>query len=272
MQKIFVVSDGTGGTAKRALNAALTQFADVKVDIIERPNIRTKKQVESIVKEALKEEAFIVHTLVSNDGREAMLTFGRFYNIPTFDLIGPLIERLSERFSISPSMKPGLFRQLNEAYFRRIETMEFAFNHDDGLRPNELDKAEIILVGVSRTFKTPLSIFLAMKGWFVANVPIILDMSLPEILDKLPPENVIGLRADPFRLSQLRNVRDQRLLRSTGDYAKPEYVAREMKYALNIFREHPKWAVINVTSKPIEEIASEILTLSRPKMNNKGDE
>jgi regulator of PEP synthase PpsR (kinase-PPPase family) len=268
MQKIFVVSDGTGGTAKRALGAALTQFADAKVEIIERPNVRDKKQVESVVIEAEKVEGFIVHTLVSNDTRDAMLRIGRVYNVPTFDLIGPFIERLSQHLSITPSMKPGLFRQLNEAYFRRIETMEFAFNHDDGLRTNELDKAEIILVGVSRTFKTPLSIYLATKGWFVANVPIVLKMPLPEILDQLPPERIIGLRADPIRLSQLRIVREQRLHRSTGDYAKPEHVAREMTYAMSLFSKHPKWAIIDVTSKPIEEIASEIITLSRPKIEN----
>jgi len=268
MQKIFVVSDGTGGTAKRALSAALTQFADAKVEIIERPNIRDQEQVESVVKEAEKVEGFIVHTLVSNNTRDAMLRIGRLYNVPTFDLIGPFIERLSQHLSITPSMKPGLFRQLNEAYFRRIETMEFAFNHDDGLRPNELDKAEIILVGVSRTFKTPLSIYLATKGWFVANVPIVLKMPLPEILDQLPPQRIIGLRADPIRLSQLRIVRDQRLHSSTGDYAKPEHVAQEMAYAMRLFSKNPKWAIIDVTSKPIEEIASEIITLSRPKSKN----
>ncbi len=268
MQKIFVVSDGTGGTAKRALSAALTQFADAKVEIIERPNVRDQKQVESVVKEAEKVEGFIVHTLVSNDTRDAMLRIGRLYNVPTFDLIGPFIERLSQHLSITPSMKPGLFRQLNEAYFRRIETMEFAFNHDDGLRSNELDRAEIILVGVSRTFKTPLSIYLATKGWFVANVPIVLKMPLPEILDQLSPERIFGLRADPIRLSQLRIVREQRLHSSTGDYAKPEHVAQEMAYAMRLFNKHPKWAIIDVTSKPIEEIASEIITLSRPKSNN----
>ena len=113
MQKIFVVSDGSGGTAKRALNAALTQFEDAKVEIIERPNIITKDQVEAVVKEASQKNGFVIHTLVSNDAREAMLRIGRVYNISTFDLIGPLIERLSQRFSISPSMKPGFFRQLN---------------------------------------------------------------------------------------------------------------------------------------------------------------
>ena len=268
MQKIFVVSDGSGGTAKRALTAALTQFADAQVVIIERSNIRSKAQVESVVIEAAREKGFIIHTLVSHDARDAMLQISRVYNISTFDLMGPLLERLSELFSISPSMKPGLFRQLNEAYFRRIETMEFAFNHDDGLRPDELDRAEIVLVGVSRTFKTPLSIYLATRGWFVANVPIILDMPLPEILNQLPLGIVIGLRADPYRLAQLRNVREQRLRRSTGDYAKPEYVVREMNYALTLYRMHPGWPVINVTSKPIEEIASEIISISRAKSGN----
>jgi len=268
MQKIIVVSDGTGGTAKRALRAALTQFEGAEVEIIERPNIRTKKQVESVVKEAVKIKGFIVHTLVSNDAREAMLRIGRIYDISSFDLMGPLLERLSQRLSISPSMKPDLFRQLNEAYFRRVETMEFAFNHDDGLRPDELDKAEIVLVGVSRTFKTPLSIYLAIKGWCVANIPIILNMPLPEKLDRLPRGIVIGLRANPYRLAQLRKVREQHLLRATGDYAKPEYVAKEMKYALHLFRMHPDWPVINVTSKPIEEIASEIIALSGHKNRN----
>jgi regulator of PEP synthase PpsR (kinase-PPPase family) len=268
MQKIIVVSDGTGGTAKRALNAALTQFEGAKVKIIERPNIRTIKQIESVVKYALKEKGFIVHTLVSNDVREAMLRIGRINNISTFDLMGPLLERLSQKLSISPSMKPGLFRQLNEAYFRRVETMEFAFNHDDGLRPDELDKSEIVLVGVSRTFKTPLSIYLAIKGWCVANVPIVLDMPLPEILDKLPKGIVFGLKADPYRLSQLRIVREQHLLQATGDYAKPGHVVKEMNYALHLFRMHPDWPVINVTSKPIEEIASEIIALSGYKVRN----
>ena len=262
MNKIFVVSDGTGGTAKRALNAALTQFDGASVIIEERPNIRTLPQVEAVVQEAAEARGFIIHTLVSNEVRETMLRTGRIYNIPTFDLMGPLLERLSQQLSISPSMKPGLFRQLNEAYFRRIETMEFAFHHDDGLRSDELHKAEIVLVGVSRTFKTPLSIYLAFKGWLVANVPIIHDLPLPQILDELEPGIIFGLRSDPYRLAELRRFRDEHLSGATGDYAKPEFVQKEMKYALRLFSHHPNWPVIDVTSKPIEEIASEILAIS----------
>jgi regulator of PEP synthase PpsR (kinase-PPPase family) len=214
-----------------------------------------------VVKEALSEKGFIIHTLVSDDVRDAMLQIGRENNVSTFDLMGPLLERLSQKLSISPSMKPGLFRQLNEAYFRRVETMEFAFHHDDGQKPHELDKAEIILVGVSRTFKTPLSIYLAFKGWCVANVPVVLDLPMPEILDHLHDVRVVGLKSDPYRLSELRRVRETYLNQATGDYAKPEFVMREMKYALQIFARHPEWPVVDVTSKPIEEIASEILTL-----------
>ncbi len=260
MNKIFVVSDGTGGTAKRALNAALTQFEGAKIQIVERPNIRNTRQVESVVQEAAKVKGFIIHTLVSHSVRDAMLRIARIYNIATFDLMGPLLERLSQKLSISPSMKPDLFRQLNEEYFRRMETMEFAFRHDDGLRIEELDKAEIVLIGISRTFKTPLCIYLAFKGWFVANVPIILNMPPPPILYKLSPGSVFCLRSDPYRLAELRKVRDEHLSGATGDYAKPEFVRKEMQYAINIFNSHPQWPVIDVTSKPIEEIASEILT------------
>jgi len=262
MQKIFVVSDGTGGTAKRALKAALTQFEGAQVQLVERPNTRTKDQVESIVREALKNSGFIIHTLVSDTVRDDMLQIGREYNVSTFDLMGPLLERLSQKLAISPSMKPGLFGQLNEAYFRRIETMEFAFRYDDGQRTDELEKAEIILVGVSRTFKTPLSIYLAIKGWCVANVPIILDLPLPDTLDNLQNVRIVGLKSDPFRLAELRKVREEHLNKATGDYAKPDYVRREMRYALKIFAEHSQWPVIDVTGKPIEEIASEIITLS----------
>jgi regulator of PEP synthase PpsR (kinase-PPPase family) len=259
MNKIFVVSDGSGGTAKRALSAALIQFEGANIEIVEKPNVRTNSQLEAVVKEAAQSEGFIIHTLVSNHVRNTMLRACRLHNIPAFDLMGPLLDRLSQQLSIKPAMKPGLFQQLNEEYFRRIESMEFAFHHDDGLRSQELDRAEIILVGVSRTFKTPLSIYLAFKGWFVANIPVVLDMPLPTIINNLSPGTVFGLKSDPYRLAELRLVREERLNRVTGDYAKPDHVCQEMKYAMNLFDQHPDWPVIDVTSKPIEEIASEIL-------------
>ncbi len=262
MNRIFAVSDGSGGTAERALRAALVQFEGVEVEIERRPQVRSEEQVHQVVREAAQVQGFIVHTLVADELRDVMLRSGRLHDVETIDLMGPLLARLSQQLSVSPAEKPGLFRQLNEEYFRRIETMEFALHHDDGRRPHELSRAEIVLVGVSRTFKTPLSIYLAFKGWFVANVPIILKIKPPLNLFELPTGSVFGLTIDPKRLTELRRVRHKYLKGATGDYAKLDFVRREVTYAERIYhRQH--WPVINVTDKPIEEIASEVLALMK---------
>ncbi len=262
MYTILVVSDGTGGTAERALKAALTQFRDIPVKIEIRSSIRDFQQVDSVVSEAAAAGAPIIHTLVSNELREYVIRRGREHNIETMDIMGPLLARLSQQFSLTPAEKPGLFRQLNEDYFRRIESIEFALKHDDGLRIEDIQRAEIVLVGVSRTFKTPLSVFLAFKQWFVANVPIILDMKPPEILSELPAGKVFALTMDARRLASLRQTRETYWGGATGSYAQLDHVRREVIYALRYFEKHPHWPVINVTGKPIEEIAAEIISLA----------
>ena len=261
MYRVFVVSDGTGVTAEQVLSAALMQFEGAEVEVERRPGVRSGEQVRQVVQEAAQVGAFIVHTLVSDRLREEMVRAGRLHNVEMIDLMGPLLARLSQQLAVSPAEKPGLFRQLNEEYFRRIETMEFALHHDDGLRVRELPQAEIVLVGVSRTFKTPLSVYLAFKGWLVANVPILPKVRLPAVLFDLPPGRVFGLTIDPVRLADLRRVRQEHLGGATGEYANPDFVRREVEYALSIFRSQREWPVIDVTDKPIEEIASEILAL-----------
>ncbi len=261
MYYVFVVSDGTGRTAEQALSAALVQFEGTQVETIVRAGVRTKQQVLEIVEEALIQKAFIVHTLVSDKIRSLLLNTARRLNVETIDLMGPFLLRLSHQFANEPSEKPGLFHKVNKDYFRRIEAMEFTFRHDDGLRTHELDKADIVLVGVSRTFKTPLSIYLALKGWLIANVPIVYNCKLPDIINTIDPAKVFGLTTYPSRLTQLRKARHEYLGGQTGDYATFEFVTRELRYAHGIFHMHPKWAVVNVTSKAIEEIASEILSI-----------
>jgi regulator of PEP synthase PpsR (kinase-PPPase family) len=263
MYYIIVVSDGTGRTAQQALNAALTQFENAPVEIIVRSGVRTRLQVLEVVEEALKRKAFIAHTLVSNEMRSLMIETARKLNVETIDIMGPLLLRLSHQFANAPSEKPGLFHELNKDYFRRIEAMEYTFRHDDGQREHELDKADIILVGVSRTFKTPLSIYLAIKGWLVANVPVVLDVKIPQVLSTLKPGRIFGLTTYPTVLAQLRRSRHEHLGGTTGDYANMDYVTRELRFANAIFQRHPRWTVINVTHKPIEEIASEILAVYR---------
>jgi len=272
MHQIFVASDGTGRTAEQAVRAAMTQFADQEIEILRFSDIRTNLQIQQLVQQAIEMRAFIVHTLVSDKLREELFRVARLHNVETIDLMGPLLDRMSDQFSVNPSEQPGLFRTINESYFRRIETMQFAFNHDDGKRVEELKKAEIVLLGVSRTFKTPLSIFLAFKQWFVANVPIVLGIPMPEIIYLVPPEKVFCLSTFPNRLAQLRKARQERLGGTPSEYANPDYVKRECLYASQIFSSQPKWQRINVTSKAIEEIASEIISLMPKKVEEAAGE
>lgn len=263
MHHIFIVSDGTGQTAEQTLKAALTQFTAAEVRMHRRAEVRTPEQALYVVEEAAEVKGIIAHTIVSQDLRRALRRFGMLRDVETIDLFGPLLARLSEYFSYSPAERPGLFRKLNEEYFRRIDSMEFAIAHDDGMRSEDLARADIVLVGVSRTFKTPLSIYLAFKGWFVANIPIIMDVPPPPQLFRLKPGRVFCLTTSPKRLADLRSVRDEYLGRRTGSYADPDFVRRELAYAKRLFRKRPDWPLIDVTNKPIEEISNEVLQFVR---------
>lgn len=259
MIHIFVISDGTGQTATQTLQAALTQFPSKKFNINLFPEVRNENEIHDIITQASEARTFVIHTVVSAKLRKYIIEMGKLHNVETIDLMGPLLARLTHQLNNLPSEKPGLFRQLNEDYFQRIEAMEFVLRHDDGQRVHELNRAEIVLVGVSRTFKTPLSIFLAFKGWMVANVPIILNMEPPEELDEIAEKRVFALTTDARTLTILRRARDEHLGHATGDYATFEYVRSELHYAQSIFSRHPKWQIIDVTHKPIEEIASRII-------------
>ncbi|GAB4317993.1 MAG: pyruvate, water dikinase regulatory protein [Bacteroidales bacterium] len=261
MYYVMVVSDGTGRTGQQALQAALTQFPSVNLEVLVRSEVLSAAEIKNVVEEASRLGAVIVHTIVSNEHRALLLEIARKLNVEQIDLMGPFLLRLSNLFANAPSEKPGLFNELNRDYFRRIEAMEFTFRHDDGQKIHEIDKADIVLIGVSRTFKTPLSIYLAIKGWLVANVPLVLGIPPDPVLERIDPTKVFCLTTYPTRLAQLRRSRYNHLGGLPGDYANHDYVSRELRYAHRIFHAHPKWAVINVTSRAIEEIASEILSI-----------
>ena len=271
MSTIYVISDGTGRTAQQAVKAALTQFKGSNPEIKRYGNILNIQQVMEVVSWAKAEKAIIIHTLVTDKLREELVKLTRIHHVESIDLMGPLLHRLSDHLSANPSEEPGLYRVLSDSYFRKIETMQFAIKHDDGKRIDNIDKAEIIILGVSRTFKTPLSIYLAFRGWYVANVPIILDFPVPDEVLQIPSEKIYCLTTYPSRLTQLRRAREDRLKVSTGNYADPVYVRKEINYANRIFGSHPGWQKINVTSKSIEEIAAEIITLLPKKIIFKED-
>lgn len=267
MYKLYVVSDGTGRTAQQALSAALMQFPDAEVDIIVQTKVKSVDKIKKVVDLAAKAGGFIVHTLVTDSLRGELIDCCRKQNVENIDLMGPFLVRLSEMLDDSPSEKPGLFTQLNREYFRRIETMEFALRHDDGQRVEEIKRAEIVLLGVSRTFKTPLSIYLAFKGWFVANVPIVIGQEPSKLLKNINPKRVFCLDTNARRLAELRQTRHEFLKGEAGDYSDPEFVRIELMHARQFYAKNSKWTILNVTNKPIEEIASEILSIL--KMNNK---
>ncbi len=262
MATIYIVSDGTGRTARHALEAALVQFhsskGETEVEIY--AGIRTYKQIDQIVEQAAQCKALIVYTLVDEKVRLYMQKASRLQVVETVDLMGPLLLKLTEHFDRQPDGMPGLYHALNEDYFKRIDAVQFAFAHDDGQRTHELERAEIVLVGVSRTFKTPISIYLAFKGWLVANVPLVMGIAPPSELFNVTQEKVFGLYNNPINLSQLRKSREEYLNGYTGEYASLKHVKRELEYAHQIFRRNPGWKIINVANKSVEEIAVEILS------------
>ena len=259
MIHLYIISDGTGRTADQIVKAALTQFEgkDVAVDL--RSNISDEKEIISIVKEAEQNSGAIVHTIVSKKLRKKILKYCKLHNVQSIDIMGPLLAQLSEVLDIDPIEKPGIYHKLNKAHFQRIDAIEFAFRHDDGQKTEEFSKAEIILLGVSRTFKTPVGIYLANKGWKVANFRITDETPVPEILAQIPSEKIFCLTTYASRLIQLRTERSEYPEESQENYVDLKSIQKELNYANSIFQQNPKWQVIQVSDKPIEAIATEIL-------------
>jgi regulator of PEP synthase PpsR (kinase-PPPase family) len=179
--------------------------------------------------------------------------------------MGPLVTRLSLLFNAPPKARPGLARQLEKSYYRRIEAVEFTVRHDDGRNVADLDRADIVLTGVSRTSKTPVSIYLSYQGWRVANVPIILNIDPPRQLFEVDPRKVVAFTIRPERLAAHRAARMKArgldLIRHSTPYVDLDHIRQELAYGLAIFQHAPFWPIIDVTNKPIEETASEVVNI-----------
>jgi len=260
---IFVASDGSGLTAERVIQAALTQFEDQVVGMVRYSGVRTEADVCQIVKRAAEERGIVVHTLVVTELRHTMIEEGRSRHVVIHDLLGPLLDRLSSRLQISPQAEPGLFRQLDEEYFRRLESVDYTVKHDDGQHPKDLPAADIVILGVSRTCKTPLSIYLSYRGWRVANVPVVSNVPLPAQVERVDPSRIVALTMDPEQLAKVRTARVSRLGHTLpGNYIDHERIETEVSFARRLYRQR-EWPIVNVTNKSIEEISTEVLTLVR---------
>ncbi len=264
LKKIYIVSDGTGETAAQMVKAAMVQFQNENSDVYisRHKNMREKSQIESVCEEAAESNALIVYTIVSPEIRTMLAEQAKFRNVECVDLIGPLLAGLAGHFGYEPKSIAGLLHNVNEAYFKRIDAMEYTISHDDGRDLSRLAEADLIILGISRTSKTPLSMYLSQQGWKVVNIPLIHGFETPKEIFEIDQRKVICLTIDPENLTTIRRNRLSRLGQSRGgEYADPDKVNDEIAYADEIFKKNRKWAVFNVTGKALEETAAEIIRL-----------
>lgn len=258
---IFAVSDATGELAIGVSTAALRQFPQMGVSVLRRAKIRTLDRLAKVVQEAAEAGGVIIFTLVSQELREALLHAARESNVPAVDVMGPAMEALSSHFHAAPSDQPGLKYRITGEYFKRNEAIEFSVKHDDGQAMETLDQADIVLLGISRTSKTPLSIYLAYRGFKTANVPIIREMAVPRILKSINQRKLVGLSIEPEKLAELRGSRLAKLgLPRSESYADVDFIRQEIAHSQRVWKDLGGIPVIDVTSKAIEEVATEILT------------
>lgn len=264
---IYIISDGTGETAERVVRAALLQFKQRDVALKRIPNIRTEEQMAQVLSEAAEKKALVAYTIVSSSRREVFIQEAERLAIPTVDVIGPTIFTFSEFFKASPEEKPGLFPQIDEEYFTRIEAMNFAVKHDDGQGLRGLGRADIVIVGPSRTSKTPTSVYLAQKGWWVANVPLVKGLDPPIELFELDQSRIVALLIDAERLSRYRLSRLAQMKSPRAfSYADLAHVSDEVEWVRELYRRNSQWYVIDITGKAVEEVAGEIVSV----MNRRG--
>ncbi len=258
----MVISDATGETAERMARAAVMQFGESAVNVRVYSRVRLEAEVEKILERAAEIHAMIVFTVVNSETRQLIISLAERNNLVWVDLMGTLVNKLETFLSTTAEGVPGLLHRMGEDYFKRIEAVEFAVKNDDGANPSSLPKADLVLVGISRTSKTPLSTYLAQKGLKVANVPLVLGVDPPEELAEVDERKVYGLIIRPDALVRIRQARLSYLgMPEDTSYGTRNHIKEELEFARTIFREHPNWPVIDVTNKAIEETASDILRM-----------
>jgi regulator of PEP synthase PpsR (kinase-PPPase family) len=228
--------------------------------------LRKDEQIEEALRRAAMARALVIYTFVQPEQRKLLETRSRLYQLETVDLIGPLMGRLATFLDATPTGRPGL-PELNQAYFDRIEAVEFAVKHDDGQAAQGLHMADVVLVGLSRTSKTPLSTYLAQRGLKVANVPVVLGLPLPRELETIDQSKIYGLTISAGALIRIRRARLRALnMPDDTDYARRDHIVAELQYAREIFRNHPLWPVIDVSERAIEETAAILLRIREQRL------
>jgi len=256
---VYVLSDSIGETGELLARAALSQFNSVKYHVRRFPFITEEEQIIEVFNEARKEPSVIIFTIVIERLKKFIEDLGREYNIPTVDLMTPALDAMSSVLQFQPKRESGLIRKLDENYFRKVEAVEFAVKYDDGKDPRGIMKSNIVLVGISRTSKTPLSMYLAHKNYKVANVPLVPEVPPPKELFQKDSRRVIGLVANPIKLNEIRQERLKSLgLDNNANYANIDRINMELEYSKEIMKKIG-CLVIDVSHKAIEETAGIII-------------
>lgn len=256
---IFVISDSAGETASKLAAASMAQYPTVDFSLFRRTFAKEEDKLKRALEDAKRENAMVLHTIVNDRLVKIANDFFEEHNMYHFDILTPPVAEIERLTGIAPTREPGALHHLNENYFKRIEAMEFAVKYDDGKDPRGFLEADVLLLGVSRTSKTPLSLFLANKNLKVANLPLIPEAHLPKQLWETNPKKIVGLTNDPDILNGIRKERMRTYgLPADTSYSDIEKIRKELAFANDLY-EKLGCVVINVASLSIEETASMIL-------------
>ena len=265
---VYLVSDSTGETLDRIFLSLKSQFANFDYVKKEFAFIRTEQQIDKIIKECNKiENSIILYTIVETKLAKYLASQSENFSVPCFGVLGNLILNFSKLLNQKAIHKPSAQHVLDEDYYKRIEAIQFTMSHDDGKKVDDINKADVVLLGVSRTSKTPTSIYLANRGYKTVNIPLVLDQKIPEDLYSNTTSCIVGLVADPERLSDIRRNRvaimqDQNL----KEYTDLESIKKEVEDSKKLFKKN-SWPVIDVTRRSVEETAASILKIIEIKKN-----
>jgi len=268
--QIYLISDSTGETLDRIFLALKAQFKNINYKIHSYSFTRTENQILKILEITKKQKnVIILYTIVDNNLAKFLGTESNKIKVPCFGVLGDLILSFSKLLHQKASHIPSGQHKLNEEYYDRIEAIQFTMNHDDGNLINDLEKSDVILLGVSRTSKTPTSIYLANRGLRTSNIPLVNENSLPQLLKKNPKIFcVVGLTTEPERLLDIRKNRMSNLKESEStDYTNLEIIKKEVDNAKKTFKKY-KWPTIDITRKSVEEIAASVIKIHNIFNNN----
>ncbi len=259
---IHLISDSLGETGSMVIKAALSQFDTEKYTIKRFSFIQEEAELENLLKEiSIEENTVIVYTLVDNRLIRLIEKYVSITGIEAVDLLYPLINSISRVSKLKPTGEPGSLRRLDETYFKRVAAIEFAVKYDDGKDPRGFEKADLVLIGVSRTSKTPLSMYMANKNIKVANIPLVVEFDPPEELFKISPKKVVGLTNTPDKLNEIRLERLKALGLSSGsNYASIERILEELEFADRIMK-RIGCPIVDVSNKAIEETSEIVINL-----------